>query len=103
MGGSSALRSKSFYLAELQKLRNIYDARPEHGRALVTDVIASFPICPIPEVARLGRTLRVWKAAILAYFDTNGTSTAPPKRSTASSKPHAESHSASATSPLKQL
>lgn len=41
-----------------QKLRNIHHARPEHGRALVTDVVASFPTCPIPEVARLGRTLR---------------------------------------------
>ena len=27
-----------------------------------------------PEVARLGRTLRAWKAQILAYFDTNGVS-----------------------------
>jgi hypothetical protein len=26
--------------------------------ALVTDVMASFPTCPIPEVARLGRTLK---------------------------------------------
>nr|WP_306295733.1 transposase [Arthrobacter sp. STN4] len=32
------------------------------------------PGCPIPEVARLGRSLRVWKAAVLAYFDTGGAS-----------------------------
>ncbi|MFF2243293.1 transposase [Arthrobacter sp. NPDC058130] len=49
-----------------QKLLNIYHARPERGRALVTEVIASFPTCPIPAVARLGRTLKQWKAAILA-------------------------------------
>ena len=28
--------------------------------------------CPIPEVARLGRTLRAWRAQVLAYFDTSG-------------------------------
>nr|WP_227878710.1 transposase [Arthrobacter dokdonellae] len=29
------------------------------------------------EVARLGRSLRAWKAAILAYFDTGGASNGP--------------------------
>ena len=28
--------------------------------------------CPIPEVARLGRTLKRWRAPFLAYFDTAG-------------------------------
>ena len=37
-------------------------------------MIASFPSCPIPEVARLGRTLKAWKAQVLAYFDTGGVS-----------------------------
>src|SRR5215207_4126705 len=32
------------------------------------------PQLPDPEVARLGRTLRAWKAQILAYFDTHGVS-----------------------------
>ena len=32
----------------------------------------SFHSCPIPEVARLGRSLRSWRAQILAYFDTHG-------------------------------
>jgi transposase len=32
---------------------------------------ASFPTCPIPEIARLGRTLRAWRAEFLAYFDTH--------------------------------
>jgi transposase len=40
-------------------------------------VIASFPSCPIPEVARLGRTLKQWKTAILACFDTHGASNGP--------------------------
>jgi transposase len=30
--------------------------------------------CPIPEVARLGRTLRAWRTQVLAYFDTSGVS-----------------------------
>jgi hypothetical protein len=40
-------------------------------------VISSFPTCPIPEVARLGRTLKQRKAAILACFDTSGASNGP--------------------------
>jgi transposase len=34
-------------------------------------VIESFPSCPIPEIARLGRTLRAWKDQLLAYFTTD--------------------------------
>jgi transposase len=60
-----------------QKLRNIYHARPDRGRELVNEIIASFPVCPIPEAARLGRTLKQWKTAILAYFATQGASSGP--------------------------
>ena len=34
-------------------------------------------MCPIPEIARLGRTLRKWKDAFLVYFDTGGASNGP--------------------------
>ena len=34
----------------------------------------SFVSCPIPEIARLGRTLKTWRAEFLAYFDTKGAS-----------------------------
>lgn len=37
-------------------------------------VVDAFASCPIPEVARLGRTLKQWKDAFLAYFDTDGAS-----------------------------
>ena len=37
-------------------------------------MIASLPTCPIPEVARLGRTLRSWRSQVLGYFDTDGLS-----------------------------
>ena len=42
-----------------QQLRSIYRAKPPaEGRRIAEQVIAAFPTCPIPEVARLGRTLR---------------------------------------------
>lgn len=33
--------------------------------------------CPLPEVARLGRTLASWRAELLAYWRTGGASTGP--------------------------
>jgi hypothetical protein len=42
-----------------QRLRTIYHAHTPAGpRRTAEDVIASFSSCPVPEVARLGRTLR---------------------------------------------
>jgi transposase len=58
-----------------QQLRAVYHQRdPAEGRRIAKRIIASFPTCPIPEIARLGRTLRQWKTAFLAYFDTGGAS-----------------------------
>ncbi len=59
-----------------QQLRAIYAGTDttKARRDLAEKVIASFPSCPIPEVARLGRTLRAWRSQILAYFDTSGLS-----------------------------
>jgi transposase len=51
-----------------------FPAGPTKGRAIAQRVLESFHSCPIPEVARLGRTLRVWRAQILAYSDTHGVS-----------------------------
>ena len=44
---------------------------PAQGRAIAHRVIEAFPTCPIPEVARLGRTLRQWRSHVLARFDTH--------------------------------
>ena len=53
-----------------QQLRSIYRAEtPAEGKRLAEKVIDSFPHCPIPEVARLGRTLRTWRQHVLARFD----------------------------------
>ncbi len=59
-----------------QQLRAIYagTASLRERRALAEKVIASFPTCPVPEVAPLGRTLRAWRSQVLAYFDTDGLS-----------------------------
>lgn len=45
---------------------------PAQGRRLAETLIESLPSSPIAEIARLGRTLRRWKTAFLAYFDTDG-------------------------------
>lgn len=56
-----------------QRLRAIYHAStPQIGRRLAEQHIAVLHTCPIPELARLGRTLRQWRAQILAYFATGG-------------------------------
>jgi hypothetical protein len=58
-----------------QPLRSIYHQNtPTAGRRLAEQVIASLPTGPIGEVARLGRTMRAWRAQVLAYFDTGGVS-----------------------------
>jgi transposase len=54
-----------------QQLRAAYRHRdPLQGRKIAEHIIATFHTCPIPEIARLGRTLRQWRQAFLAYFDT---------------------------------
>ena len=50
---------------------------PAQGQRLAARLIESLPACSIPEIARLGRTLRKWKDALDAYFDTDGASNAP--------------------------
>jgi len=58
-----------------QQLRSIYhQPTPTAGRAVAEKVLASFASCPIPEVARLGRTLRQWRSQPLVYFETGGAS-----------------------------
>ncbi len=57
-----------------QQLRSAYATKGNDGRRTAETIIASFPACPIPEVARPGRTLRQWRQQVLAYFDTAGVS-----------------------------
>jgi len=56
-----------------QQVRSVYH-QDSHvaGRSIAEKVLASFTTCPIPEVARLGRTLKQWRREFLGYFDTDG-------------------------------
>ncbi|WP_250550585.1 transposase [Pseudonocardia sp. H11422] len=45
------------------------------GRDRAEQAIAAALSCPVPEVARLGRTLRAWRTELLAYFNTERAST----------------------------
>ena len=56
----------------------IYSApSAEDGRARAEQAIQAAVDCPVPEVARLGRTLHAWREELLAYFDTGGASNGP--------------------------
>jgi len=55
-----------------QQLRSIDQAEtPAAGKRIAEQVIGSFHQCPIPEVARLGRTLKMWRSHVLARFETH--------------------------------
>ena len=61
-----------------QQVRDVFHQdTPAQGQRLAAHLIESLPACPIPEIARLGRTLRKWKDALDAYFDTGGASNGP--------------------------
>jgi transposase len=54
-----------------QQLRSAFHTTSlAEGKKIATAVLESFPSCPIPEIARLGRTLRAWRHQFLAYFTT---------------------------------
>lgn len=54
-----------------QKLRSAFAAKDlRAGRQIAVRVLDSFHTCPVPEIARLGRTLRSWREQVLAYFTT---------------------------------
>nr|WP_106297324.1 ISL3 family transposase [Knoellia remsis] len=56
-----------------QQVRSAYhQASHAQGRVIAEKILASFASCPIPEIARLGRTLAQWREAFLAYFTTGG-------------------------------
>jgi transposase len=58
-----------------QRVRSIYHAdSPAAGRQIAQKVIDTLHTCPIPEVKRLGKTMRRWREEILAYFATGGVS-----------------------------
>ena len=49
------------------------DLARRHAQALIADL----PTCPIPELARLGRTLHAWRDELCAHFDHPTVSNGP--------------------------
>ena len=61
-----------------QQLRDVYRAASsEQGRQRAATVLEALLSCPVPELVRLGRTLRSWRSEWLASFDTGGASNGP--------------------------
>jgi len=55
-----------------QQLRSMYQAdTAAEGKRIAEQVIGWFADCPIPEVARLGRTLKMWRDHVLARFESH--------------------------------
>jgi transposase len=50
---------------------------PAAGRAAAEHAIDAARSCPVPEVARLGRTLHRWRPELLAHFQHPGVSNGP--------------------------
>jgi transposase len=50
---------------------------PDQARTRATEVITHLRSCPIPEIARLGRTLHAWRGELLAHFDHPEVSNGP--------------------------
>lgn len=62
----------------VHELRAAYQAEDTTaGRKIALKVLDSFYTCPIPEIARLGRTLRRWRKSFLAYFTTGRINNGP--------------------------
>ena len=58
-----------------QQVRSIYHQTSHtQGPEIAIRILDTFATCPIPEVARLGRTLKQWRPEFLGYFDTGGAS-----------------------------
>ncbi len=58
-----------------QGLREVFHRpTPARGCQIAQRLIDTLPSCPIPEIARLEKTLSRWNTAFLAYFDTDGAS-----------------------------
>ena len=81
-----------------QQLRSADKAKnPVEGRRIAEKVLASLPTCPIPEIKRLGKTLKHGARRSWPTSTPAARTTAAPKRSTASSNSTAAVPAASAT------
>ena len=50
---------------------------PAQARARAAELMTALRTCPIPELARLGRTLHIWRDELVAHFDHPSVSNGP--------------------------
>jgi transposase len=50
---------------------------PDQARTRATELITNLRSCPIPEIAKLGRTFHAWRTELLAHFDHPDVSNGP--------------------------
>jgi transposase len=61
-----------------QDLMNLYQqGDPDQARAQAEQLISDLRDCPIPELARLGRTLHAWRVELCAHFEHPAVSNGP--------------------------
>ena len=70
--GSASTHGKTPSIPAEKKTRIVLSVLA--GKTIAEKIVATYATCPIPEVARLGRTLRTWRAEFLGYFNTGGAS-----------------------------
>jgi transposase len=60
---------------DLMSLYQLTD--PDQARTRANELITKLRQCPIPEIAKLGRTLHAWRTELLAHFDHPDVSNGP--------------------------
>jgi hypothetical protein len=61
-----------------QDLMALYQlSDPDQVRTRASELITTLRQCPIPEIAKLGRTLHAWRTDLLAHFDHPDVSNGP--------------------------
>jgi transposase len=61
-----------------QDLMTLYQLTdPDQARIRASELITNLRQCPIPEIAKLGRTLHTWRTELLAHFDHPDVSNGP--------------------------
>jgi transposase len=64
--------------AIIQRVMALYQqGDPDQARAQAAELVTALGTCPIPELARLGRTLHAWRDELVARFDHPGVSNGP--------------------------
>lgn len=77
MAGDPNLEVSAAWIVAQQLALAYATTDPGPGKQRAAEVIDTARGCPVPQVARLGRTLATWRREYLAYFDTDRASNGP--------------------------